>query len=162
MNQLNYIRLDRNYRKSLVNTDIRNLGIGVVGMILFSSFTLNWALRTMDHPAVFILYLICFSVAQFFYIRPLIMVYEGGYVSVFKKYKNVPINKRLFLRSKLLLLTRFSVFFCLPVQLFHFWGLNRTDTPHLGIVGFWPLTSMLITLFVQFIFISILARDFQK
>lgn len=157
-----YISLDRNYRKSLINTDIKNLGIGCVGMFLFSSFLLNWSFHSMDHMAVFSIYLVCFTVAEAFYIVPLILVYEGGYISVFQKYKNIPIDKRLFFRSKLILLTRFSLFFCIPVQLFHLWGLNRTDTPYLSIIGFWPVIAMALTLLAQYIYIRILARNFME
>lgn len=157
-----YIRMDKVFRNSLLNTDIRNLGIGIVGLVLFSSFILNWGLCSMDHMAVFIVYLICFSIAQTLYIYPLVMVYEGGYVSVFRKYKNIPINKRLFVDSKLILLTRFSIFFSIPVQLLHFWGLERTDTPMLGMIGLWPMIALTITLLLQIVFIRILARDFWE
>lgn len=155
-----YIRMDKAYRNRLLNTDIRNLGIGAVGMFLFSSFVLNWGLCSMDHIVVLYIYLICFTIAQTLYIHPLIMVYEGGYVSVFRKYKNIPINKRLFVDSKLILLTRFAIFFSIPVQLLHFWGLERTDTPMLGIIGLWPMVALIVTLFIQIIFIKILARSF--
>lgn len=159
MNQLKYIRMDRTYRRNLTNIDVRNLAIGGIGMFLFSSFVLNWGLRTMDRIAIFFIYLVCFTLAQYFYIYPLIMVFEGGYVSIFKKFKNIPINKRLFVNSKLILLTKFSIYYCLPVQLLHFWGLERTDTPSMSIIGFWPVIAMILTLCVQCIYIRILARD---
>ncbi|MGB4659084.1 MAG: hypothetical protein WBI07_07890 [Mobilitalea sp.] len=157
-----YIALDKKYKSSLINTDIRNLGIGCVGMVLFCSFVLNWALHSMDHLIIFGVYLTCFTLAEAFYIYPLVMVYEEGYVPVFRKYKNLPIDKHLFFRSKFLLLIRFSILFYLPVQLLHFWGLERTNTPYISLTGFWPISAMALTLFVQYIYIRILARDFMN
>lgn len=155
-----YITLDKNYKYSLINSDIRNLGIGCVAMVLFCNFVLNWALRTMDQNIIFGVYLICFTIAEAFYIYPLVMVYEEGYVPIFYKYKNMPIDKHLFFRSKLFLLTRFSILFCIPVQLLHFWGLDRTDTPYISLIGFWPLLALVLTLFAQYIYLRILARNF--
>lgn len=155
-----YIRLDHNYKYSLINTDIRSLGIGCVGMAVFCGSILNWGFRTTDHISVLIFYMICFSVAQAFFIYPLVMVFEEGYTSIFKKFKNIPINKRLFFRSKLLLLTRFTILFCIPVQLFHFWGLTRTNTSYLSITGFWPVLVMLVSLLAQYFYLRLLTRKF--
>ncbi len=162
MKQSVYLQLDKLHRKKLISTDIRNLGIGIVGLVLFSGFILNLGLCTMDHLPVFSFYAVCFLVAQSFYISPLIMVYEEGYVSIFKKYKNVPINKHLFLQSKFILLMKFSVLFFLPVQLLHFAGLTRTSTPLISITGFWPAFAMAGAVFLQLIFIRIMARELWR
>ena len=157
-----YITLDKDYKSGLVNTDIRNLGIGCVGMFLFCSFVLNWAFHSMDNIIILGIYLACFTIAEVFYIYPLVMVYEGGYVPIFRKYKNMPINKHLFFRSKLVLLTRFSILFCIPVQLLHFWGLERTQTPTISFIGFWPVLALFLTLFAQYIYLRIIARNFVE
>lgn len=155
-----YIRLDKNFKYKLINTDLRSLGIGCVGMAIFCCFLINWSWRTIDHAGVFYFYLICFAIAELLYIYPLVLVYEDGYIPIFQKYKNIPINKRLFFYSKLLLLVRFSLLFCIPVQLFHLWGISRTSTPYLSMIGFWPVLSMLITLLVLYICLRILAHNF--
>ncbi len=157
-----YLQLDKLHRKKLLTTDIRNLGIGVVGLILFSGFILNLGLCTIDKSPVFVFYLTCFIVAQSFYISPLITVYEERYVSIFKKYKNVPIDKHLFLQSKYILLTKFSLLFVLPVQLLHFAGLVRTDTALISVTGFWPILAMAASLLVQLVFVRIMARELWR
>ena len=157
-----YISLDKNYKSSLINAEIRSLGIGCVGMFLFCSFVMNWAFCSMDSWIIFGIYLTCFTIAEALYIYPLVTVYEEGYVSIFHKYKNMPIDKHLFFRSKLLLLARFSILFYIPVQLLHFWGLDRTDTPNISIIGFWPVLALILTLFLQYIYLRILARNFVE
>lgn len=155
-----YIALDKKYKSGLIYTSVRDLGIGCIGMVLFCSFVLSWALHTMDHMIIFFVYLACFTIAEAFYLYPLVMVYEGGYVSIFHKYKNIPIDKHLFFRSKFILLLRFSILFYIPVQLLHFWGLDRTDTPDFSLIGFWPVLALVLTLFAQYIYLRILAREF--
>jgi len=134
-----YIKLDKYYKKSLESYYPRNLCIGAVGMFLFCVFVVAGAFGMMDRIYVFYIYAICFLAATSLYFWPLIEVRENIFtVSLFKKFRNAPVNKKLFARAKLILLIRFSVLFYLPVQIMHFVGLNRTDTPQLSITGFWP------------------------
>lgn len=161
MNLWGYIKFDINYKKSLKYYYPKNLGIGAVGMFLFSTFVIAGGLRLMDHIAVLCIYLICFLIATSLYFWPLIQVGESFYVvSIFNKFKNAPINKKLFIRSKIFLLTRFSVLLYIPVQAMHFIGLKRTQTPQISLVGFWPLGSMILTVVVQYLYMRMRARDF--
>lgn len=158
-----YIKLDKGYKKSLEYYYTKNLGIGAVGMFLFCTFVIAGAWGKMDHIVIFNIYVICFMIASSFYFWPLIQVRENLLIiSVFKKFRNIPVNKRLFMRSKLILLIRFSVCFYIPVQIMHFIGLLRTDTSYLSIIGFWPLGAMLIVACVQYLYMRFRARDFME
>lgn len=160
MNLRTYIKMDKNYKKSLEYYYTKNLGIGAVGMFLFSVFVVAGGLGMMDRAFVFNIYIISFLIATSLYFWPLIQVRENIYVtSLFKKFRNAPVDKKLFVRAKLILLIRFSVLFYIPVQIMHFIGLNRTNTPHLSINGFRPLAAMFISVIFQYIYMKLRARD---
>lgn len=155
--------MDKNYKKSLEYYDTKNLGIGGVGMFLFCTFVLAGSWRTMDNIIVLNIYIICCIIASSFYFWPLIQVRENLLiVSIFKKYKSMPIDKKLFVRAKLILLIRFSICFYIPLQMMHFIGLMRTETPYLSIIGFWPLGATLISICVQYLYMRFLSRDFRE
>jgi hypothetical protein len=161
MNLRGYINLDKKYKKSLNYYYTKNLGIGAVGMFLFCTFVIAAGLRLMDHIVVFNIYLICFLIATSLYFWPLVQVRENIFVvSIFKKFRNAPINKKLFIRAKLILLNRFAVLFYVPVQVMHIIGLKRTETPHLSLVAFWPMSSMIFSIVFQYIYMRFRARDF--
>jgi len=163
MNLRNYIKLDKDYKKNLEYYYPRNLCIGAVAMFLFCVFVIAGALKMMDKSFVFHIYIVSFLVATSLYFWPFIQVRENFLtVSIFKKFNNVPINKKLFIRAKFVLLIRFSVLFYIPVQVMHFIGLKRTETPFLSITGFWPLAAMLIGFIFQYICMKIRIRDFNE
>ncbi len=158
-----YIKLDKNYKKSLLYHDVKNLGIGGVGMFLFSTFVLAGSWRVMDNLAVFNIYVICCLIATSLYFWPLLQIRENlANVSIFKKYKSMPIDKKLFIRAKLLLLIRFSICFYIPLQIMHFIGLQRTDTPSLSLIGFWPLGATFLSIVAQYLYMRLRARDFME
>jgi len=127
---------------------------------LFSVFVVAGGLKLMDRFFVFNIYIICFLTATSLYFWPLIQIRENIFiVSIFKKFKNAPIDKRLFVRSKLVMLMRFSILFYIPVQIMHFIGLNRTKTPQLSVTGFWPLIAMILTFIFQYGYMKFRARD---
>jgi len=161
MKLLYYLKRDKSYKKNLEYYDTKNLGIGGVGMFLFCTFVLAGSWRMMDHIVVFNIYVICCLIASSLYFWPLIQVRENLLiVSVFKKYKNIPIDKKLFARAKLILLIRFSICFYIPIQIIHFIGLMRTDTSSLSITGFWPLGATLISIGVQCLYMRFMSRNF--
>lgn len=163
MNLRAYIKLDQSYKKSLEYYYTKNLGIGIVGMFLFCFFVIVGAFKMIDRLFVFNVYLICFLIATSMYFWPLIQVRENFFIaSIFSKFSNIPINKSLFIRSKLLLLIRFAVLFYIPVQLVHFICLKITDTPLISITGLWPLAAMLLSLAFQYIYMKIRARDLKE
>lgn len=158
-----YIKLDRNYKKSLEYYYTKNLGIWAVGMFLFSVFVVAGALGLMDRTFVFHIYIICFLTATSLYFWPLIQVREGNFiVSVFRKFRSVPVDIKLLIRAKFILLIRFSALFYIPVQILHFICLKRTDTPCLSITGFWPLAAMLISVIFQYVYMRLRARDLRE
>lgn len=158
-----YVKMDKYYKKSLEYYDVKNLGIGCVGMFLFCTFFIAAAWRKMDHIIVLNIYVICCLIASSFYFWPLVQVRENLFiVSIFKKYKNAPIDKKLFRRAKLILLIRYSICFYIPIQIIHYIGLMRTDTPQLSIIGFWPVIASLISIIVQYLYMRILSRDFME
>ena len=155
--------MDKYYKKSLEHYDTKNLGIGGVGMFLFCTFVLAGSWRVMDHIAIFNIYVICCMIASSLYFWPLIQVRENLLiVSIFKKYKNIPIDKKLFARAKLIRLIRFSICFYIPFQMMHFIGLLRTDTSSLSIIGFWPLGATLISIGVQYLYMRFMSRNFME
>jgi len=160
MNLRTYMKLDINYKKGLENYYIRNMLIAAVGLFLFCFFIIAGAFGMMDKLYVFNIYLLCFLSATSLYFWPLIQVRENFYIaSIFKKFRNAPINKRLFIRAKLLLLIRFSVLLYIPVQIAHFIGLKSTETSQLSITGFWPLAALLVSLLFQYLYMRFRARD---
>ena len=161
MNLQGYIKLDKNYIRSLRYYYSRNLGIGAVGMFLFCTFVIAGGLKMMDNIVVLYIYLICFFVASSLYFWPLIQVKENASVaSIFNKFRNIPVNKKLFIRAKFFLLARFAVLFYIPVQIMHFIGLNRTVTPIISITGIWPLGALILTVIIQYTLLILRARDF--
>lgn len=155
-----YMKLDNNYKKSREYYYPQNLGIGAIGMLLFCVFAVAGAFGMMDRVFVFSIYVLCFMAATSLYFWPLIQVRENNIeVSIIKKFRNIPINRSLFVKAKLILLIRFSVLFYVPVQIMHFIGLSRTDTPRLSATGFWPLAAMLISLLFQYLYMRFRARD---
>jgi|GEM_PF-1364925 len=158
-----YIKLDKEYKKSLESYYPRNLCIGAVGMFLFCMFVVAGAFGLMDRTFVFNIYIICFIIATSLYFWPLIQVRENFFtVSIFRKFRNAPINKKLFIRAKLILMIRFSVLFYIPVQILHFIGLNRTDTSCLSITGFWPLCAMVTAVAFQLLYMKIRVRELMN
>lgn len=154
-----YIKMDKKFKKGMEYYDTKNLGIAAVGMFLFSTFVLASGFGAMDHIIVFNIYIICFLVASSLYFWPLIHVREKhGIVSIFTKYRSIPINKKTFIRAKVLVLIRFSIFFCIPIQIMHFIGLKRTNTPTMSIIGFWPLLATVISIVIQYLYMRFQAR----
>lgn len=154
-----YIKMDKDFKKGMEYYDTKNLGIAAVGMFLFCTFVLAGSFNIMDHIVVLNIYIICFLVASSLYIWPLVHVREkDGIISIFKKYRSIPINKRMFIRAKVILLVRFSIIFYLPIQVMHFIGLMRTNTPEMSIVGFWPLVATVVSICVQYLYMRFQAR----
>jgi Na+/melibiose symporter-like transporter len=154
--------MDKSYKKNLEYYDTKNLGIGGVVMFLFCTFVLAGSFGEMDHIAIFNIYVICCLIASSLYFWPLIQVRENLLiVSIFKKYKNMPIDKKLFARAKLILLIRFSICFYIPIQIIHFIGLSRTDTSYLSFTGFWPLGATLISIVVQYLYMRFMSRNYM-
>lgn len=154
-----YIKADKDFKKGMEHYDTKNLGIAAVGMFLFCTFVLAGSSGVMDHIAVFNIYIICFLVASSIYIWPLIHVREkDGIISIFKKYRSIPINKKIFIRAKGILLIRFSILFYIPIQIMHFIGLMRTNTPAISFIGFWPLVATVISICIQYLYMRFQAR----
>lgn len=93
------MKLDNNYKKSREYYYPQNLGIGAIGMLLFCVFAVAGAFGMMDRVFVFSIYVICFMTATSLYFWPLIQVRENNIeVSIIKKFRNIPINRSLFVK----------------------------------------------------------------